>query len=763
MGCTKSKTGATDNIVDRNYRDFFNAAGSGDVAKLNQILRELDKSKATTAKRDLLNAGYDNADGLTALSISAGKKHKSFTELLAGLPEVDVNKASTSGITPMLMVSEVGWVDVVETLIKRGAVVDAAPSGKEAEAAKIAGSTPLIGATKYNHPKCVSLLLKNGANPDHQNGSGISALMLAAEQGYKECVELLVSAGANLELAPQGDVALKMNLCGQTPLFCASKEGHVEIVRYLLENGANTNAVNHYGVSTLWIPSQKGYVEIVRLLLQHRADPELAPFGLEADERGIAGWTPLYVAMKSRNLEVARVLLEFGANPNAITKLGSTPFLLASEVAGLDIIKYFVECNAALDFAPSGPEADKLNITGQTPLFLATLKKRLDVVRYLISKGVKVDVQNRYGVSPLLLSAESGNFMMIKTLVEAGANVNICPDGPLAEQFLLAGQTPLFGAAKRGHVHVCKYLIEHGAEVDRPSIAGITPLYTAVEENEVKVVECLLSYNADVNLAPSGAVAAELKIEGQTPLIVACMKGNIKVVDLLLENGADPNLANARGTTPFIAACQQSNSAVAESLVRHGARFDAETQNLYGAKINGLIVASESGSFDILKFLLGKGMDPNYRIEGEGETVGRTPLFCACAKGFLDIVKFLVSNGADVNATEKSGLSCLHIAATMGRAEIVLFLVENGADVNQKFTIDGQDVNAWELAYSQERNDICEILKQHGAIVSGTSDSQRALTTCEFSSASSRQCSSSGDKATPAKHSLHEDVTTPTG
>lgn len=108
---------------------------------------------------ELLNAGMADADGLTALSIAAGRKHKELTEFLADLTEVDVNKASESGITPLLMVAEVGWTDVMRKLLKRGAHVDAAPRGKTAEEAKIAGSTPLIGATKYNNPEAVSLLL----------------------------------------------------------------------------------------------------------------------------------------------------------------------------------------------------------------------------------------------------------------------------------------------------------------------------------------------------------------------------------------------------------------------------------------------------------------------------------------------------------------------------------------------------------------------------------------------------------------------------
>lgn len=95
----------------------------------------------------------------------------------------------------------------------------------------------------------MKLLLEHKANPNHQNQSGISALMLASEQGFFDCVRNLCEGGANVELAPSGKTALSMNLSGQTPLFCAAKEGHLDIVKYLLDRGANPNACNHYGVS----------------------------------------------------------------------------------------------------------------------------------------------------------------------------------------------------------------------------------------------------------------------------------------------------------------------------------------------------------------------------------------------------------------------------------------------------------------------------------------------------------------------------------
>ncbi len=112
----------------------------------------------------------------------------------------------------------------------------------------------------------------------------------------------------------------------------------------------------------------------------------------------------------------------------------------ASEIGDSDVIKSFVERGADLDFAPSGLEADELNITGQTALFMATLKEQTDIVKYLIDKGSKVNVKNRYGVSPLLLCAEGGNQQLVELLCNAGADVNMSPSGTLAVENFLAGQ-----------------------------------------------------------------------------------------------------------------------------------------------------------------------------------------------------------------------------------------------------------------------------------------------------------------------------------
>ncbi|CAF4401919.1 unnamed protein product [Rotaria socialis] len=698
------KANQVEENFDQYFRDILQSIDINDVQRFKDIIDKMDRHKLPSMKKMALNAGYPEADGLPGLSIAVGRKHKAIAEALANCPEVDVNKASLSGITPLLMVAEIGWLDILDILLQRGAVVDATPSGKRAEANKIAGSTALIGATKCNHSECVKRLLEHHANPNHQNQSSISALMLAAEKGFFECVKLLVQAGGDLELAPTGQLAVTMNLCGQTPLFCAAKEGRIDIVKYLLDRGANSRVQNHYGVSVLWIPAQKGMLDVVELLLDAGAEINTAPAGELADELNITGWTPLYAAMKSRQFDVVKLLLRRGADPNAVTKLGSTPFLLASEICDLDIIEACVGAGADLDFAPSGPDADKLNITGQTALFMATLKDRVDVVKFLIQKGAHVNVQNRFGVSPLLLCAEAGNFEFVQALVQAGADVNITPQGELAEDNYLAGQTPLYGAAKKGHVKICEYLIQNGADVNAVIMTGASSLYTATEEGHLEVVALLIDHGANVNLSPKGQVARNLHIENQTPLLVACVINHERIIRHLIKSGATVNLTCESGSSPFLAICQHNNVGLARLLIENGARYDGEAKNFYDGKINGLIVAAESGSFDTLRLLVESGLDVNYKIEGQGETAGRTPLFCACTKGFQDIIEYLIDRGADVNGAEESGLSCLHIASAMGHDDAVRILCERGANIDQRFLFEEQYVTAYDLAESQQHD-----------------------------------------------------------
>lgn len=157
-------------------------------------------------------------------------------------------------------------------------------------------------------------------------------------------------------------------------------------------------------------------------------------------------------------------------------------------------------------------------------------------------------------------------------------------------------------------------------------------MYTAVEEGHLSIVKLLIENGADVNQSPTGLVARDVHIEHQTPLLIACIKNHEEIVRCLIEAGANVNASSQRGSSPFLAICQHNNADLARLLIQHGARYDIEVTNVYMAKINGLIVAAESGSFDILKLLVEAGLDVNYKIDGPVS-------YCCCCFFFSKIQK----------------------------------------------------------------------------------------------------------------------------
>lgn len=141
-------------------------------------------------------------------------------------------------------------------------------------------------------------------------------------------------------------------------------------------------------------------------------------------------------------------------------------------------------------------------------------------------------------------------------------------------------------------------------------------MYAATEEGHLDVVTLLIEHGADVNVSPKGPAAVKLQIENKTPLLIACVRNYGDIARYLIESGADVNIKTGSGSSPLLATCLHNNIILARSLIDAGAQTDAEATNLQGGKYNCLIVAAESGSFDVLRLLVDLGLDVNYKIEG---------------------------------------------------------------------------------------------------------------------------------------------------
>ena len=235
----------------------------------------------------------------------------------------DVRARDDSGRAPLHWASHRGQVEVAHVLLECGA---------DAMARADNGDTPLHEAANMGHVEVARVLLKSGANANAQNNTGLTPLHRASHRGYIEIACLLLEYGA--------DVDIKSHSLW-TPLHEVSYRGWVEIAHLFLESGADVNARNDMGLTPLHRASGLRSVDLACLLLEHGAD------ATARSNNAAKGWTPLHFASDARNAAMIRVLLERGVDATTQDNEGLTPLDLASKEGDIELAKILREAAEA--------------------------------------------------------------------------------------------------------------------------------------------------------------------------------------------------------------------------------------------------------------------------------------------------------------------------------------------------------------------------------------------------------------------------------
>ncbi len=429
----------------------------------------------------------------------------------------------------------------------------------------------------------------------------------------------------------------------------------------------------------------------------------LASRTLDVDAPGADGMTALHWAARGNDEDAIARLLARGANPNARTRLGVPPLLLAATTGGARATALLLAHGADPSVALPG---------GQTVLMHAARAGSLDVVRQLVARGAAVDAaEAQMGETALMWAAAENHGDVVTALADAGAAVDarsrvmtfsrqrfgdgrsarftVLPRGgwtallyaarqnaPAAVRALAAagagldatdpdGTTALTLAVINAHYDLAATLLDLGANPNVGDSTGMTPLYAVVDMHTLDetpgrpapapsgavtaadLVSRLLKHGANPNARLTGPILERVHNNpdgalgaGATPLMRAARKGDVALMRVLLEGGADPSARTARGVTPLLYASGFGG------LGRFG-EYD-------------LTRATDDEFADAIRTLVARGASA-----GEADETGQTALHVAAAQRGEAVVRALLAAGARADATDAEGRTPLDVA--MGR------------------------------------------------------------------------------------------------
>jgi len=399
------------------------------------------------------------------------------------------------------------------------------------------GATPLILAIQYKHPQIALELMhiqpKSCLLDAKVPVDGTSALFAAIGEGYVSVAWRILDLGADIEIA---------NNHGATALSYAVIRGRWELVKGLIERGANLDTKLLDGSTLLHVSAQGGHASMAKRLLE--VD------GLDPNAMGPDGMTPLHMAARGGYKAVMEVLLARpspvgGHTESIVTSTGATALLLGAQRGNLPVMKLLLEKGAD----PNTRGGMKLY--GATPLYMATQGGHEASVRLLLSYGSSVDESMwEVGVSPLFLACERGHASIVDVLLKAGAD-------PLKSN--ANGLMPIHIAAmtpRRETIRIIKSLMENGAIIEQKGgERGETPLIGAVKsmggdgtkEGAVfPIIEFLLLQKVDLNVRDG--------YNGETALMHAVKGSHQAIVKLLMKDGVDCSILNEDGETAMVMA-----------------------------------------------------------------------------------------------------------------------------------------------------------------------------------------------------------------
>ncbi len=248
-------------------------------------------------------------------------------------------------------------------------------------------STALIAAAGKGRANMVSYLIANGADVNAKSNFD-NAISAACMNGNYSTVQILIKnhVDVNYQASPYG-----------TPLMLASKNGNAKIVSLLVKNGADVNTkIAPTGTTALMLASREGNIEAAKILIEK---------GAKVDAKNVNGFTALSYSIKNQKYTTAELLINSGANIQAIDNATTVPFLEACADGNKDFLNFMIKKGVNI----------KTSAYEKVPLLIWTVKNKYDsAAEVLIEHGANIVIEDAQGKTALDYAIKNNDTNMVQ-------------------------------------------------------------------------------------------------------------------------------------------------------------------------------------------------------------------------------------------------------------------------------------------------------------------------------------------------------------
>ena len=450
--------------------------------------------------------------------------------------KVNLNQVeNTNELTPLMLASKCGHLEIIELLIEKGAPVNFITIYPARSALMLAVEGKKVDAVK--------LLLCHGAEATRTKGE--CALTIACKQGDVEMVKTLLPGGpttvdlsnvvASLDgfgtFKKYGEERYGINIVNivdsvnyssssspMSPVNIAVKNGHTDLLKWLLKGGAKVPA----SALCLAIVKRNGPIpsaDYVKLLLKHGA-------AVNEDRKGLSA---LMMASYYGDVEIVEMLLKKGADVDYQDEYSA--LWIAAMEGHVEVVKLLLKHDANVNLLKGDRKISILQ--GVMECFKMPEGLMADIMKLLMDGGANVIPEKEYDPNALLTIAINNRYVEVVKLLLEKAELPINRQSRDGEYLLMK----VVRSSHNNSTEIAHLLMEAGARTDVQDYNGKSLLMHVRKKAQAKL---LLDKGVPVNKQDN---------VGGSALLYAMERSAFEVVELLLENGADLDLAGDNGIT----------------------------------------------------------------------------------------------------------------------------------------------------------------------------------------------------------------------